>query len=79
MSITIASNLPYLTQFYQDLQTFREALFILQRQVDELDALKVHHYEEILEHEEEVWDAVQGKVRSALLEITYSIFIIRTH
>jgi hypothetical protein len=45
-----------------DLQTFREALAILQRQVDELDDLKAQHYQEILEHEEEVWDLVQGKV-----------------
>ena len=47
-----------------DLQSFREALIILQRQVDELDKLKVSHYEEIIEHEEEVWDVVQGKVSS---------------
>ena len=35
---------------------------MLQRQVDELDDLKVQHYQEIVEHEEEVWDFVQGKV-----------------
>lgn len=35
---------------------------MLQRQVDELDELKEQHYEEIIEHEEEVWDFVQGKV-----------------
>ena len=45
-----------------DLQTFREALAVLQRQVDELDELKASHYQEIVEHEEEVWDFVQGKV-----------------
>lgn len=45
-----------------DLQSFRDALAILQRQVDELDELKVSHYQEIIEHEEEVWDVVQGKV-----------------
>lgn len=45
-----------------DLQTFREALAVLQRQVDDLDELKVRHYQEIVEHEEEVWDFVQGKV-----------------
>ena len=44
-----------------DLQSFRQALVVLQRQVDELDELKARHYEEILEHEEEVWDVVQGK------------------
>lgn len=35
---------------------------ILQRQVDELDDLKAQHYQNIVEHEEEVWDVVQGKV-----------------
>ena len=45
-----------------DLQSFREALQVLQRQVDDLDELKAHHYQEIMEHEEEIWDFVQGKV-----------------
>jgi len=47
---------------YLDLQSFREALVVLQRQVDDLDGLKAQHYQEIMEHEEEVWDVVQGKV-----------------
>jgi hypothetical protein len=47
---------------FSDLQSFREALTVLQRQVDDLDQLKSQHYEEIIEHEEEVWDVVQGKV-----------------
>ena len=47
----------------EDLQTFRETLATLQRHVDELDVLKASHYQEIYEHEEEVWDFVQGKVR----------------
>ncbi|KAK7060314.1 hypothetical protein VNI00_001079 [Paramarasmius palmivorus] len=46
----------------RNLQSFREALAVLQRQVDELDELKANHYQEIVEHEEEVWDVVQGKV-----------------
>ncbi|PCH41392.1 hypothetical protein WOLCODRAFT_100459 [Wolfiporia cocos MD-104 SS10] len=46
----------------RNLQTFREALAVLQKQVDDLDELKAHHYQEIIEHEEEVWDFVQGKV-----------------
>ncbi|TFY83853.1 hypothetical protein EWM64_g179 [Hericium alpestre] len=46
----------------RNLQSFREALSVLQRQVDDLDELKAHHYEEIIEHEEEVWDVVQGKI-----------------
>ena len=45
-----------------DLQSFREALSVLQRQVEDLDQLKARHYAEILEYEEEVWDVVQGKV-----------------
>ena len=54
-----------------DLQSFREALVVLQRQVDELDDLKASHYQEILEHEEEVWDVVQNKVRRARIN-TYN-------
>ncbi|KAJ7086666.1 hypothetical protein C8R44DRAFT_721375 [Mycena epipterygia] len=46
----------------RNLQSFREALGVLQRQVDELDDLKAAHYQEIVEHEEEVWDVVQGKI-----------------
>lgn len=45
-----------------DLQNFREALAILQQQVDDLDQLKATHYQEIIEHEEQVWEVVQGKV-----------------
>jgi len=44
------------------MQSFREALGVLQRQVEDLDQLKARHYAEIIEHEEEVWDVVQGKV-----------------
>ena len=51
-----------LHHFHPDLQSFREALAVLQHQVDELDALKASHYQEIMEHEEEVWEVVQGKV-----------------
>ncbi|KAJ3503854.1 hypothetical protein NLJ89_g8244 [Agrocybe chaxingu] len=46
----------------RNLQNFREALAVLQRQVDELDELKASHYQEIIEHEDEVWNVVQGKV-----------------
>lgn len=46
----------------RNLQSFREALSVLQRQVDDLDELKVSHYHEIIEHEEEVWNVVQSKV-----------------
>lgn len=46
----------------RNLQSFREALTVLQQQVNELDALKAEHYQTIMEHEEEVWDVVQAKV-----------------
>ncbi|KAF9485387.1 hypothetical protein BDN70DRAFT_871433 [Pholiota conissans] len=46
----------------RNLQSFREALSVLQRQVDELDELKLSHYQQIMEHEEEVWNQVQNKV-----------------
>jgi len=46
---------------FPDLQSFREALTVLQRQVDDLDNMKVSHYREIIEHEEQVWEVVQGK------------------
>lgn len=47
---------------FLDLQSFRDALAMLQRQVDEVDELKAAHYHSISEHEEEVWDVVQSKV-----------------
>jgi hypothetical protein len=78
-----------------DLQSFREALSVLQRQVEDLDQLKAGHYAEIMEHEEEVWDVVQGKVlqnvlvlmgksrktlpRSALWFVQHSTFSIGLH
>ena len=62
MRLSILLNTCISLTFVIDLQTFREALAVLQRQVDELDELKAHHYQEIVEHEEEVWDFVQGKV-----------------
>ncbi|KZT26926.1 hypothetical protein NEOLEDRAFT_1043950, partial [Neolentinus lepideus HHB14362 ss-1] len=57
----------------RNLQSFREALTVLQRQVDELDELKAQHYQEVMEHEEEVWDVVQGKV-SLVVRSTMDVF-----
>ncbi|KAJ6599292.1 hypothetical protein DFH09DRAFT_31488 [Mycena vulgaris] len=57
----------------RNLQSFREALVVLQRQVDELDDLKAAHYQEIVEHEEEVWDVVQGKV-CVVMRSTMDVF-----
>ncbi|PFH52690.1 hypothetical protein AMATHDRAFT_139436 [Amanita thiersii Skay4041] len=57
----------------RNLQSFREALAILQQQVDELDELRAAHYREILEHEGKVWDTVQGKV-CVVVRSTMDIF-----
>jgi len=46
----------------RNLKSFREALAVLQHQVDDLDELKASHYQEIVEHEEEIWNVVQSKV-----------------
>lgn len=46
----------------RDLQQFRDALAELQRQVDELDAIKLGYHEEVLDAEEETWDTVLSKV-----------------
>jgi hypothetical protein len=43
-----------LTRHPADLQSFRAALAELQRQVDELDAIKAAYHEEVLEGEDEV-------------------------
>jgi len=58
-----------------DLQNFREALAVLQRQVDDLDELKAAHYQEIVDHEEEVWNVVQAKV-CRMLPLTVHSFTI---
>jgi len=57
----------------RNLQSFREALTFLQRQVEELDELRVSYYQEILEHEEKVWDFVQSKV-SLVVRSTLDVF-----
>ena len=41
----------------EDLQSFRQALSELQRQVDGLDGLKAGYHEEVLEGEDEVCSA----------------------
>jgi hypothetical protein len=49
-----------------DLQAFRRTLAALQAHVDDLDRLKAAHYQQILEHEIQVWDNVMDKVRYAM-------------
>lgn len=45
-----------------DLNSFRAALGVLQKQVSDLDRLKAEYYTEVLAHEEETWDAALEKV-----------------
>jgi hypothetical protein len=45
-----------------DLQAFRKTLSTLQAHVDDLDRLKAQHYQDILEHEAQVWNTVMDKV-----------------
>ncbi|RSH94613.1 hypothetical protein EHS25_004417 [Saitozyma podzolica] len=59
---TEAENLKVARRRKRDLQSFRAALAELQRQVDELDAIKAAYHEEVLEGEDEIWDTVLGKV-----------------
>ncbi|WRT65652.1 uncharacterized protein IL334_002597 [Kwoniella shivajii] len=59
---TEAENLKHGRKKKRDLQHFRQALAELQRQVDELDAIKAGYHEEVLEGEDEIWDTVLHKV-----------------
>lgn len=45
-----------------DLAQFRQALAELQQHVDDLDQLKLEHYGEVLENEQEMWDSIANKV-----------------
>ncbi|KAI0269254.1 hypothetical protein BC834DRAFT_951458 [Gloeopeniophorella convolvens] len=72
-NIIRATEMRNMNRKERNLQSFREALTVLQRQVDDLDQLKARHYEEIIEHEEEVWDVVQGKI-SLVVRSTLDVF-----
>lgn len=50
----------------RDLADFRRALGELQRQVDELDDVKVQYYREVLEGEHELWNVVLDKTAFAM-------------
>jgi uncharacterized protein YlxW (UPF0749 family) len=45
-----------------DLNSFRAALATLQAQVNDLDKLKSDYYQQVLEHEQHIWDGVLGNV-----------------
>jgi len=46
----------------RDLSSFRQMLSELQAQVDELDTLKLQHYTDVLESEEQNWEYLASKV-----------------
>ncbi|KZT32122.1 hypothetical protein SISSUDRAFT_994379 [Sistotremastrum suecicum HHB10207 ss-3] len=72
---TEAENMNIGRRRERNMETFRAALAVLQSQVDEIDRLKVEHYQEIAEHEEETWDFVQGKARVAVVvKSTFEVF-----
>jgi hypothetical protein len=45
----------------------------MQHQVDQLDQLKSRYYEDVMGHEEEIWDTVQGKVCQSAVSVVYGI------
>ncbi|PVG04055.1 hypothetical protein CPB86DRAFT_721580 [Serendipita vermifera] len=57
----------------RDLQTFRKTLATLQNHVDDLDRLKAAHYQQILEHEVDVWNRVLDKT-SFTIRSTLDVF-----
>lgn len=59
---TEAENMKIGRRRKRDLNQFRQALADLQRQVDELDGIKLAYHEEVLEAEEEVWETALSKV-----------------
>ncbi|BEJ13341.1 hypothetical protein CspHIS471_0305150 [Cutaneotrichosporon sp. HIS471] len=59
---TEAENMKIGRRRKRDLNQFRAALADLQRQVDELDGIKLAYHEEVLEAEEEAWETVLSKV-----------------
>ncbi|KAL7419720.1 hypothetical protein Q5752_005636 [Cryptotrichosporon argae] len=59
---TEAENMRIGRRRKRDLVQFRQALAELQKQVDELDQIKVGYHEEVLEAEDETWDTVLSKV-----------------
>ncbi|KLT46010.1 hypothetical protein CC85DRAFT_90983 [Cutaneotrichosporon oleaginosum] len=59
---TEAENMKIGRRRKRDLNQFRAALADLQRQVDELDGIKLAYHEEVLDAEEETWETVLSKV-----------------
>ncbi|KAJ1311004.1 hypothetical protein OPQ81_009511 [Rhizoctonia solani] len=70
---TEADNIRVGRKKLRDLNSFRAALATLQAQVNDLDKLKSDYYQQVLEHEQEIWDGVLGNV-SVVVRSTMDVY-----
>ncbi|KAG9084290.1 hypothetical protein FRC06_004135 [Ceratobasidium sp. 370] len=70
---TEADNMRVGRKKLRDLNSFRAALATLQAQVNDLDKLKSEYYQQVLEHEQNVWDGVLGNV-SLVVRSTMDVY-----
>ncbi|CAE6449110.1 unnamed protein product [Rhizoctonia solani] len=70
---TEADNMRVGRKKLRDLNSFRAALATLQAQVNDLDKLKSDYYQQVLEHEQTIWDGVLGNV-SVVVRSTMDVY-----
>ncbi|KAG8692474.1 hypothetical protein FRC08_009747 [Ceratobasidium sp. 394] len=70
---TEADNMRVGRKKLRDLNSFRAALATLQAQVNDLDKLKSEYYQQVLEHEQNVWNGVLGSV-SLVVRSTMDVY-----
>ncbi|CAE6539370.1 unnamed protein product [Rhizoctonia solani] len=70
---TEADNMRVGRKKLRDLNSFRAALATLQAQVNDLDKLKSDYYQQVLEHEQSIWDGVLGNV-SVVVRSTMDVY-----
>ncbi|KAG9119034.1 hypothetical protein FRC07_006161 [Ceratobasidium sp. 392] len=70
---TEADNMRVGRKKLRDLNSFRAALATLQAQVNDLDKLKTEYYQQVLEHEQNIWDGVLGNV-SLVVRSTMDVY-----
>ncbi|CAE6522189.1 unnamed protein product [Rhizoctonia solani] len=70
---TEADNMRVGRKKLRDLNSFRAALATLQAQVNDLDKLKSDYYQQVLEHEQGIWDSVLGNV-SVVVRSTMDVY-----
>jgi len=70
---TEADNMRVGRKKLRDLNSFRAALATLQAQVNDLDKLKSDYYQQVLEHEQYIWDGVLGNV-SVVVRSTMDVY-----